>query len=382
MTFKLTIDRNSFDKNLRNVISDYQDAGSKVVPVIKGNGYGFGRQNLAAEVSKINLPRIAIGSVYELDQALSNFGGEIVVLEPFNPNDNSTIPLWEHATKNNAHRIIAIIAGPYFEQASRSGIKQAYLEGKTSMHRFGVLPKDILSLVKSDRHNIEVVGLSLHLPIAQPQNVQIPQLETSAKVNNRKTSNRVLEIVSWMINFAPMTAELVSPINLSLSHVSAKDVSQILEISRERGLNIQIESRIGTALWLGNQKALKATGTVLEIHELVGDHEHIGYRQIDAHGNARLLVVSGGTAHGVALAAPTNRDTLRAKGIALAEGLSQALGKVRSPFKLGKQNLAFAEPPHMHVSLLWCEDRNVKVGDQLECTVRNTTASFDEIIWN
>lgn len=382
MTFKLTVDRSSFDKNLRTVISDYENAGSKVVPVIKGNGYGFGRRNLALEVSKTNLPRIAIGSVYELDQALSDFGGEIVVLEPFNPNDSSTISLWEHATKNNAHRLIAIITGPYFAQASLAGIKRAYLEGKTSMHRFGILPKDMLGLVKGDRHNVEVVGLSLHSPIAQPQNVQIPQLETSAKINNRKTSNRVLEIVSWLNSFAPMAAELVSPINLSLSHVSAKDISQILEIAQERDLDIQIESRIGTALWLGNQKALTASGTVLEIHELVGDHEHIGYRQIDAHGNARLLVVSGGTAHGVALAAPTNRATLRAKGIALAEGFSQALGKVRSPFKLGKHNLAFAEPPHMHVSLLWCEDRNVKVGDQLECTVRNTTANFDEIIWN
>ena len=95
MTFKLTVDRSSFDKNLRTVISDYENAGSKVVPVIKGNGYGFGRRNLAFEVSKTNLPRIAIGSVFELDQALSDFGGEIVVLEPFNPNDSSTVSLWE-----------------------------------------------------------------------------------------------------------------------------------------------------------------------------------------------------------------------------------------------------------------------------------------------
>jgi hypothetical protein len=92
-----------------------------------------------------------------------------------------------------------------------------------------------------------------------------------------------------------------------------------------------------------------------------------------------LLIVSGGTSHGVALAAPVNRTSLRAKSVALAEGISEALGKIRSPFKLNGKNLPFAEPPHMHVSLLWCNDPKVKVGDQLECTVRNTTSNFDVI---
>lgn len=370
MTFSLTVDGAAFEKHLKSVIEDYKKVNVQVVPVIKGNGYGFGRRILANQTSALGLDRIAVGNVFELDQALTDFGGQIVVLEPFNPADSSTISVWEAATQNNAHRIVAVIAGDNLAAASRAGIKFAYLEGKTSTHRFGFTPAELLYALSGDQHNLSIIGINLHLPIADPVGV---------KNLTRKTSARVTEIVNWLNDFAPIVNGKDLPLQLNLSHVSAKEIAHIFEVAKERGFNIAIDIRLGTSLWLGNQKALSVTGTVLEIHELTGDHEHVGYRQVDGHGNARLLVVSGGTAHGVALAAPTSRATLRSKGVAVAEGFAEVLGKVRSPFKLKGKNLTFAEPPHMHVSLLWCEDRSVKVGDELECNVRNTTTSFDVV---
>ncbi|MEY4492807.1 MAG: hypothetical protein RL355_156 [Actinomycetota bacterium] len=379
MTFALTVDRALFEKNINSIIDDFKKVNAQVIPVIKGNGYGFTRRTLSHESTKLGVKRIAVGTVFELDQALTDFGNEIVVLEPFNPNDHEGIEAWQHATKNNAHRIIAIISGSHFSQAANAGIKFALVEGKTSTHRFGVNPNDILGLINGDQHNIQIVGLNLHLPIVDPENLDLKVFSSSARVNIKKSSSRLNEIYSWIKAIAPRVNEMGWPLKLNLSHVSTKDVSQIFEFARENNLNIEVSVRLGTSLWLGNQKGLQATGTVLEIHELTGDHEHVGYRQVDGHGHARLLVVSGGTAHGVALAAPASRNTLRLKAIAFSEGISESLGKVRSPFKLGKKNLPFAEPPHMHVSLLWCEDRKVKIGDQLECTVRNTTATFDVI---
>lgn len=379
MTFSLTVDGAAYQKHLLAVLNEYKKAGAEVVPVIKGNGYGFTRRLLAKQAERLNLNRISVGTVYELDQALTDFGNEIMVLEPFNPTDIQTLPLWEHALSNNAHRIIAVIAGPYFAEASRIGIKRAFLKGKTSTNRFGVSITELPQIISTDHHNIEIVGLSLHLPIEEPSQVNFAQLESSAQLNNRKTSNRVIEIASWISSYVSLASEKQLPIQLSLSHVTAKNVSQIFEIAKERNQIISVEVRLGTSFWLGNQKALQVTGTVLEIHELTEDHQRIGYRQVDSHGNARLLVVSGGTSHGVALAAPVNRATFRAKSVALAEGISEALGKIRSPFKLAGKNLPFAEPPHMHVSLLWCNDLKVKVGDQLECTVRNTTSNFDVV---
>ena len=379
MTFALTIDRKLFNKHLSTKLREFEKFGVTITPVVKGNGYGFGRRFLANEATVLGLNRIAIGTIYELDQALTDFGGEIVVLEPFNPLDVPASAAWEKAMQVGAHRVIANISGSYLAEASRVGIKKVFLEGKTSLHRFGLAIGELLSLTNDEHHNISVVGLSLHLPISDPTNVQLAQLETSAQVNSRKTSTRVIEVASWLTSFAALVEKTNWPLHLSLSHVDLNDVEQIYKISKERNLNLSLEVRLGTSLWLGEPKALEVTGTVLEIHELTGDHEHIGYRQVDSHGNARLLVVSGGTAHGVALAAPTNRVSLKAKSVALAEGVAQALGKVRSPFKLNGKNLPFAEPPHMHVSLLWCEDKKVKVGDQLKCTVRNTTTTFDVI---
>jgi hypothetical protein len=379
MTFALTVDRELFNKNINLVIEDFKKVNAQVIPVIKGNGYGFTRRTLAHESTKLGVNRIAVGTVFELDQALTDFGSEIVVLEPFNPNDQLSVETWQHATKNNAHRIIAVIAGSYFSQAASAGIKFALVEGKTSTHRFGVSPNDVLGLINGDQHNIQIVGLNLHLPIVDPENLDKKVFASSDRVNKRKSSPRLNEIFSWINAIGPRVNEMGWPLKLNLSHVSTKDVSQICEFAKENNFNIEVSVRLGTSLWLGNQKALQVTGTVLEIHELTGDHEHVGYRQVDGHGHARLLVVSGGTAHGVALAAPASRNTIRSKAIALSEGICESLGKVRSPFKLGKKNLPFAEPPHMHVSLLWCEDRKVKVGDQLECTVRNTTATFDLI---
>ena len=379
MTFTLTIDRKLFNKHLVSTLEQFEKSGAAVTPVIKGNGYGFGRRFLAKESAQLGIKRVAIGTIYELDQALTDFGDEIIVLEPFNPQDQSAIATWEKLMPIGAHRVIATLAGPYFAQASRAGIKKAFIEGRTSLHRFGIKSSELISVANGDHHNIEILGLSLHSPISEPININLPTLESSTKLNTKKSTNRIIEIASWLSSYASITENMNWPLHISLSHVNAKDVREIQEITKERNLNLSIEIRLGTSLWLGEADALEVSGTVLEIHELKDDHEHIGYRQVDAHGNARLLVVSGGTAHGVALAAPTIRATLRAKSVALAEGFSQAVGKVRSPFKLNGKNLSFAEPPHMHVSLLWTEDKKVKVGDQLKCTVRNTTSTFDQI---
>lgn len=382
MTFTLNIDGARFEKQIANVIEDFKKHNARVVPVIKGNGYGFGRKMLAKEAHHRNLDRIAIGTIYELDQALTNFGGQIVVLEPFNVQDRAAARVWESAMAMSAHRVIATISNTNLLAATQAGIKQAFIEGKTSTHRFGVTATELLAILGNQETDLEILGLSLHLPIAQPVNTNVAKLEISEKKKSRKNSARVVEISNWINNFAPKFNNSGQTLNLSVSHISTKEVQQILDRAAKANHQISLDVRLGTSLWLGDPKALNVTGTVLEIHELTRDHEHVGYRQVDGHSFRRLLVVSGGTAHGVALAAPAYRSTLRSKGIAIVQGFAEAFGKLRSPFKLAGKNLSFAEPPHMHVSLLWCSDRKVQVGDQLECTVRNTTAIFDEVVIN
>lgn len=379
MTFSLTVDAKVFRSHQADVTRAYAKGGAEVVPVIKGNGYGFGRGILANEAKLLGSNRIAIGNVWELDQALAEFPHEILVLEPFNGADLTALKIWQRVLQHNADRVIVTLSSTDLASAASVGVRKAFLEAETSVHRFGMPATEFIHAVDAARQNISIQGISLHLPIASPADVRLVDLETSASLNSRKLDNRIIEILSWLSSYEQIANQYGLPKYVSLSHVTSKETQVLRETLEASAMSFAIDVRVGTQLWLGSPKSLTAAGTILEIHDL-GDHQHVGYQQVDGHGHKRLVVVSGGTAHGVALAAPTARTSMRKKGIAIAEGFSQALGKVRSPFSTNGENLVFAEAPHMHVSLLWTDNLNLKVGDSLNCNVRNTTTTFDTIL--
>ena len=92
--------------------------------------------------------------------------------------------------------------------------------------------------------------------------------------------------------------------------------------------------------------------------------------------------MSGGTAHGIGLEAPTGDSSMKARAATLARGGLDAVGFVRSPFTIdGKQRL-FAEPPHMQASMLFLPAgaRVPAVGDEVDVRVRFTATSFDRVV--
>ncbi len=92
-------------------------------------------------------------------------------------------------------------------------------------------------------------------------------------------------------------------------------------------------------------------------------------------------MASGGTSHGIALEAPKPATNLRARAVAVGLGALEALGRNPSPFTYRGRRLWFAEPPHMHVSMLWWPyDEGPTVGDDLAVDVRYTTTAFDRIV--
>ncbi len=92
--------------------------------------------------------------------------------------------------------------------------------------------------------------------------------------------------------------------------------------------------------------------------------------------------MSGGTAHGVGLEAPTGGSTLRARAVRLAQGGLDAVGLVRSPFTVDGRLRLFGEPPHMQVSLLFLpRGAGVpRIGDEVDVRVRHTIATFDRTL--
>ena len=375
MSFVLTVDGKAFHKHVDKFVSTQQKAGAQVLPVIKGNGYGFTRPVLSAIAQQHHFPRIAVGTIFEATDALRDFNGDVLILEPINPRDIHAAEHWKSVLKHYRDRVIVTVSSSDLDCLSDFAISRIVLEGRTSVHRFGLSRDDMINVVTRVQEIGSVIGFSIHSPIEEPVISHVALLEASTDAS--RASKRVQEVIAWALTCEQLAEQFAIPFELSVSHLSKKDIEAV----RHAVPSINLTLRAGTALWLGEPDALQVTGTVLEIQELVpGAHAHVGYRQVDSHGHKRLLIVSGGTSHGVALAAPSAASSLRRRGIQVAEGVLGALGKVRSPFTLRGQNLPFAEPPHMQVSLVWTDDTSVQVGDQIQCAIRNTTANFDAVI--
>ena len=377
MTFSLNVNAAKFRGHLVSVMNSYATAGAELVPVIKGNGYGFGRGVLASEAARLGSNRIAIGTVWELGQSLADFAGEILVLEPFNSSDTSAVAQWRAHLEHNADRIIVTVSNVDLAAVRAAGAKNIYLEGKTSLSRFGILHLDMQSI--ENFNDLKVQGLTLHLPIVQPAIKVDATTEISSAFNGATLSKSMTETWNWIVLYQELATKFALPKHLSLSHITESQLKSLKKMMQSYNFDMKIEVRVGTKLWLGEPSALQATGTVLQIHELMNSRT-VGYQQTNSGNNKRLIVVSGGTAHGVAMAAPSTASSLRKKGVAIAEGFSQAIGKVRSPFSFKGKNLDFVEPPHMQVSMLWSNDMKIAVGDNLNCNVRNTTSNFDCVL--
>ena len=369
MTFTLTINRERFEAHLAGVLARHQDSGAEVVPVIKGNGYGFGRTLLAEAVSNLKLERICVGTIWEAAEALENFPGDVIVLEPISAGDELAFVQWQALLSEHMARLVPVVASANVVGLADIGVTRIWLEVRTSMHRFGLTVTEAAKIVAANTFSI--LGYSLHLPISQPTLSDSIKFETANQANHSNKVREVLGLLSWL---AEISNDGEASFELLLSHLTPAELATVHRLHPQVKLGI----RLGTSLWLGDLNALKVTGTVLAISELSSD-DRVGYTQ--ASGGKKVAVVSGGTAHGVALAAPMTTSSMRKRGIAIAEGLAMAVGKVRSPFSAAGKNLMFAEPPHMQVSMLWVDEAELAVGDQVVCNVRNTTTTFDAIVW-
>ena len=370
MTFTLSVDAVVLRKHLHATASNFADAGSSLTPVIKGNGYGFGRELLAQESATLGAQKICVGTIWEVESVAEIFPGLIHVLEPISTVDSVAINKWREVLTKYSDRLLATINSVDTSGLVELGVRHVVIECLTSLHRFGLSPHNVAAALSSLSSEINVNGFNIHLPIAEPTTNSFAFTPGQAF---RHHNSRMQEVLGWINWLRDIVATTQVQLAVSVSHVTTDD----LKVIKKHASDVVLDVRSGTQLWLGASGALKVTGTVLEVHDIQAT-THVGYSQ--TAGKGKLVVVSGGTSHGVALSAPATTRSLRKRGIAIAEGFSQALGKVRSPFIFRGKNLQFAEPPHMHVSMLWCDDPEIRVGDQLLCTVRNTTAHFDVVV--
>ncbi|WP_244930662.1 alanine racemase [Nocardioides sp. W7] len=350
MSLTLTVDGPRWRAHLRAVAETHPG----LVPVAKGNGYGFTLGRLARKAAWLGVDTLAVGTYDELPHVASRFDGDLLVLTPWRPFGAAL-----ETDPSLAHRIVHTLGrtDDLTDLLDRQPDARFVLERMTSMQRHGFSARELWAAARllHDRHpGARLEGIALHLPLEQGSH---------------------LSEVDRLMNDV-VAAELPTR-TVWVSHLTDAELAQL----RASYADYDIRPRIGTGLWLGARDALQVTATVLDVHE-VERGDAFGYRSRTAPKSGHLLVVSGGTAHGIGLEAPTGDQSIRARAATLARGGLDAVGFVRSPFSIdGKQRL-FAEPPHMQASMLFLPHgpRVPEVGEQVQVRVRYTATTFDRVV--
>lgn len=384
-------------------------APGDLVAVAKGNGYGVGNASLVAEAGRLGLTRLAVGTVFEAAEALTSFDGDVLVLTPFEPADSAAAATWvELAHGPHSARLLRTVASRsgWDALAAGPGPVRIVVEGLTSMGRFGLRSDDLAALLAEDAtvgaltsRAVVIEGLALHLPISQPaaDHRAVPGARWKdaavAPAPPAGASARVQEALAWGLGWQNALADLTERVQATgdegavtgLTAAASLWVSHLedVELASLRGAlpDIALFPRIGTRLWLGDRGALRARGTVLAVHD-VRKGEASGYRQRRASRDGAVLVIGGGTAHGVAMEAPSAVSSLRQRAVVAGTGVLDAAGRALSPFHVAGAQRWFAEPPHMQVSLVRVPSGVVlpEVGDEVDVDVRLTGIHPDRVV--
>ena len=317
---------------------------AQVVPVIKGNGYGFGIKVLAQEAKDLNLPIVAVATVAEAQEIQSVFPGEILLLSP--------------SAHSDSEKVIHTIS-PHSSVFSAKMPKRFVLELLSPIHRHGFSVSDLGNALDKYSKSGKCEGIAIHLPIDQ---------KTSASdwidKNLRSITERGLA-----------TTEFNN--SVWVSHISKKDLNKLTKNWPE----IIWKIRIGTDLWLGDRGALKVKAQVLDLHA-IDKPTAVGYRQYRV-GRGWLVIASGGTSHGIGLEIATPKRDFLSQLKTLTKSFLNLFGWDPSPFSWNGKNLEFAEAPHMHLSLLTLKGKAApKISSEIDVEVRFTATKFDQVVFD
>lgn len=356
MSLTLTVDGDRWRAHLRAVA----DATPGLVPVAKGNGYGFTLGRLARRAAWLGVDTLAVGTYEELPEVAGRFDGSLLVLTPWRPY-GAAVELDERLAGRVVHTLGRL---PDLEALlDRQPGARVVLEQLTSMRRHGFSAADLRTAADRIRaaRGLRVEGVALHLPLR-------PGVDDGAHLPEVR---RLLAGLLGGAGGGPPGG------TLWVSHLTASELAEL----RAAYAGVRFRPRVGTGLWLGDRAALRATARVLDVHP-VERGEVFGYRGRSAPRAGHLVVVSGGTAHGIGFEAPTGDRSLRSRAATIARGGLGAAGFVRSPFSIaGKQRL-FAEPPHLQASLLFLPRGPAvpEVGEEVDVRVRYTATTFDRVL--
>jgi alanine racemase len=334
------------------------DANPGLVPVAKGNGYGFGLGRLARKADWLGVDTLAVGTYTELPEVATRYPGDLLVLTPWRP-FGAALEVDPALDRRLVHTVSRQDDLPAL--LDRRPGARFVLELATSMRRHGLTAHGLRGTATelAGRGGARgLAGIALHLPLASGSHL--------AEVHS---------LVDEVVGAGLVSAD--DRTTIWVSHLTDDELTRL----RGTHADFDIRPRVGTRLWLGDRSALRVTATVLDVHA-VERGDVFGYRGRGAPKSGHLLVVSGGTAHGIGLESPMGDSSIRARAATLARGGLDAIGLVRSPYTIDGKPRFFAEPPHMQASMLFLPAgaQVPAVGDEVEVRVRYTATTFDRVV--
>ncbi|MFI0432878.1 MAG: hypothetical protein ACH36H_07020 [Candidatus Nanopelagicales bacterium] len=422
MTFSLHVDAELWRSSVESVLdrvegaltkgsqaaegsSDGPPSTSGVVPVIEGNGLGLGGHRLAAEAARLGVTTIAVPGPFDAAELLPHFGGEILVRQPWDHRDALATRVWEELDAQPGRRVIRTVASTqalHRLSAQPAEPMPVVLQGRTSMHGAGLREPDLDALLADDTirsalrsGRLIVRGAVLDLPSQQPNSPQVTTFSDSTTGGPPPgATNRVRETWGWAAIWiralaaveqagAELGAGAATMWVTTLTDAEMADLHAALQMVPLRVLR-------GDQLWAVEPQALQAFGTVLAVQR-VGRGIDIGDGQRRTPREGYVVVVGGGSCHGVGVTGPSGTTSLRQRAHAAKSGAMGAIGKVRSPYLWADRPRWFAEPPGPTASLVWLSDEEVReamaaghripaVGDQWLCRTNLDLASFDRVL--
>ena len=317
----LTVDRARW----REHVAATRAAFPGLVPVVKGNGYGFGLTYLAELVGSWGFTaagELAVGTVHEL-AGLPADGPRPLVLTP---------ALARELPIGVGPAVLTVGSERHVGELVAASLHPPVIVKLASpMRRYGVAPDDLPGLLAAvDRAGLAVHGFAVHPPLAG-------------------SSDDHVEAIRHWLPALPAGARVYA------SHLDAAGYAAVRAGGSDEA---RWRIRLGTALWHGDKSSLRLTADVLDVR-LVRGGEPVGYRAVPAPADGSLVMVTAGTAHGVH---------------PVASGLS--------PFHFARERLVLVEPSHMHTSMCFVAAGSPcpEVGDTVDVQHPLTQTLVDRIV--
>ena len=292
-----------------------------LVPVVKGNGYGFRRWNLMPLAGQLS-DEVAVGTVFEARDVPT--GVVPIVLTPTLTPPPRSLPLNAVLTVSSRHHVVALTT------AGWSG--EVIVKLQSSAMRYGVELENLEPLLADiEAARFTIRGFAIHPPI------------------EGDPISHMREIYAWLDHIDPALPVYVS-------HLDAAMYKKLCSDHPDR----RFRARVGTALWHGDKSMMHLTADVVDHHPIEAGMR-AGYKQGKVDGPGEIVLIGCGTAHGISM---------------LPDG--------RSPFHFQRQRLNVLEEPHMHTTMLFvARGRPLpSIGEWIDVQQPLTRVQVDLLQWN